>query len=200
MRGLRRSTYKTTRIAARECSEIVTLILIGTIGSAPSPVLAQEASPPPSAPDSLWRVVAEIGVTDFGVDEDPPGSISLLGLERRLTDRLSVGLEGGYGIVAGFGTCSFGSLQTECQLTKTWPMLGAGARFRVLRIVGLDMGLFGAADFGFHSPDWVRYYDLAIEMSTRSAMGLDVGFDVRRRSSPRGAGGVLYLFRIGVPL
>jgi hypothetical protein len=173
--------------------------LLALVGFARAGVLqAQEAaSAMPVVQRGPWEFAMQIGLTDFGVDQSAPGSMTTVGVGRRITSRFSIGLEGGLGSIETTGTCELGGLgRYECAQDSTWPSLGVDTRLIVFDLAGSSSRYYLVAQVLGHGPDFVASYDLGFGVSLRAVLGGDVGFEMRHRFGYDGASGPLYFFRL----
>jgi hypothetical protein len=173
-------------------------IFVGISNLMPTATLAaQEASPSATIDRGPWELATQVGLTSFGVDQSSPGSMSTVGIGRRLGNRFTVGVEGGLGSIQTTGVCRLGNLTPfQCSQSSLWPSIGVDTRFVVLNGAGAASRSYLVAQVLAHGPNLVASYDLGIGLSLRAIAGVDVGLELRHRFGYDGASGGMYFFRI----
>jgi hypothetical protein len=175
-----------------------TVLCVGVAShSAAATLTAQAGTTTADIRRGPWEFAMQVGLTSFGVDQSAPGSMTTLGIGRRVSDRFTVGFEGGLGTIETTGVCRFGnSTPFECAQSSDWPSIGLDTRFVVLDVAGSASRWYLVAQVLAHGPDLVASYDLGMGLSLRAVIGADVGLELRHRFGYDGASGGMYFFRI----
>lgn len=161
---------------------------------------ALSAQAAPAATDierGPWEFAMQVGLTSFGVDQSAPGTMTTLGIDRRLGSRFTLGVEGGIGSIQSTGVCRLGNLTPfECAQDSVWPSIGVDSRWVVIDEEESASRYYAVAQVLAHGPDLVASYDLGIGLSLRAVAGVDVGIELRHRFGYDGASGGMYFFRV----
>jgi hypothetical protein len=161
---------------------------------------AQGPETPPAPVPRTWWWSAGLGLTDLSADQDTPGSMTSLRLERRSERSLSLYAEGGIGLIHQAGHCeALGGRRVECVKHAWWPDLGLGLRMNAYRPSASGLYLLG--ELGWQGPDLEAYLDTGIGVAFSTAAGFEVGAEIRgRKGWGSGLDGAAYFFRIARPL
>ncbi len=189
-------------VRTRTIVGLSTLAMLWIVAVAtPLPGAGQDESSSSSSALRPWHLSFRAGVTDLSRDVNAPGSLTAVGLERTLFQRLSLGAEAGIGSIDRVGRCTVGTeIAFPCDKVSWWPTFGVGARVHLFTFDGLHARHYLSAQIGAHGPDFERFHDLGMGVGFEAVGNFDVGFELRVRHGV--VNGPLYLFtvsrRIGV--
>ena len=176
------------------------LAMLWTVAVAtPLPVAGQDESSSSSSTVRHWHLSVRAGVTDLSRDVNAPGSLTVVGLERTLLRRFSLGAEVGIGSIDRVGRCTVGTeIAFPCDKVSWWPTFGVGARLHLFTFDGLHAGHYLSAQIGAHGPDFERFHDLGMGVAFEAVGNFDVGFELRVRHGV--VNGPLYFFTVSRPI
>lgn len=187
-------TRKSSRCSrVRLCSVLLVLAL-------PLPVAGQQAAAQHDSIAKSWWLSSGLGLTALDVDQDPPGSMLLVAVERRFLPRLWLGLEAGSGFIKTGTDCVIGGVSSPCRKTSWWPMLSLEPRVQVKQLKSLGE-LYVVGQAGWQGSGLDAFAGIGFGLSFPTVHAFGVAVEVRHlRSFGHSGSGALYSFRMSQPL